>query len=179
MTERESYLVFPKTEKAIRARVEMLKEKAKNVGQSGVFGMNDGDAMDDDEMLRARVEISELHGEVASTNALLAVSTVWDKDKVDDQSFDRVRLGSRVVAIAKYPDGEKERLSFSIGSTLDADVRFHPQKPYGHRIISVETPFVQSILGSANGDTRSYESREGIVEVEVKRVARSPFVNGC
>lgn len=172
-------MIFPKTEEAIIERVETLREKAKNVGQSGIFGMNDGDAMDDDEMLRARVEISELNGEVARTNALLAVSEVWTRNKINEKDFENVELGSRVVAIVRYPDGEKERLSFSIGSTLDADVRFHPQKPHGHRIISVETPFVQAILGCEKGDIRVYNSDAGEIEVEVKRVARSPFVSGC
>ncbi|RJR24756.1 hypothetical protein C4578_02445 [Candidatus Microgenomates bacterium] len=179
MNERESYLIFPKTEKAIKERVVILKEKAKKIGQSGVFGMDDGDAMDGNEMLRARVEISELNGEVARTNKLLAMSKVWDEEKVNEQVFDSVKLGSRVVAIVRYPDGERERLNFSVGSTLDADVRFHPQKPYGHGIISIETPFVQAILGAAKGDTRAYESKMGIVEVEVRRVSKSPYITGC
>lgn len=177
MSERESYLIFPKTEIAIRERVEMLREKAKMVGQSGVFGMNDGDAMDDDEMLRARVEIAELHGEIAQTNRLLSMSSVWSEEAAGKQTFDKVKLGSRVVAIAKYPNGDKERLSFSVGSTLD--VRFHSQKPHGHRIISIETPFVQAIIGASEGDTRTYESREGLIEVEVKRISKSPLIADC
>jgi len=177
MIERKFHLIFPKTERAIRERVKMLEKKAKERGQSGVFGMNDGDAMDDDEMLRARVEISELHGEIARTNALLVKSGIWDEEMANKQIFDSVKLGSRVVAIVRYPDGEKERLSFSVGSTLD--VRFHPQEPYGHRIISMETPFVQAILGAVEGDIRVYESKEGTIEVEVKRVSKSPFVTNC
>ena len=176
MSERKSCFIFPATEMAIKARIDTLKEEVANLGQSGVFGMDDGDSMDDSEMLSARVGMARLYGEIASMNRLLGVSHVWTVEDVRRNNFDFITLGSEVDAIVNYPDGKKEKLKFSVGSPLDADVRFNPQDPGEHSIISIETPFAQAILGATKGDSRNYKSRDGVVVVDIKNVSKSPFL---
>lgn len=176
MSERKSYTVFPATEMAIIARVNALEEKVSAIGQSGVFGMDDGDAMDDDEMLRARVTISELHGEIADMNGLLGANRVWTAEDVHKENFDIITLGSKVNATVRYPEGEEERLEFSVGSPLDADVRFNQQDSREHSIVSIEAPFAQAILGAKMGETVSYESQSGKVSVKVENVSRSQYL---
>lgn len=177
MSERKQYFIFPSTETAIKARIDALKEKATNVGQSGVFGMDDGDSMDDDEMLRARVTISEIHGEIADMNGLLGTNRVWTAEEIRRKDFDLITLGSKVKATVNYPDGETENLEFSIGSPLDADVRFNPQDSNEHNMVSIETQFAQAILGAKEGETVSYESQSGKVSVIVENVSRSQLLS--
>jgi len=114
----EKIRIFPQTKEAITSRLEQLQSqlKSNSDGMSDMGG--DGDQMDDPYMFKLHEEREHLEKESRRLQTYLSSDIeVLGITSVDEGTG--VMVGHDVTLDIVYPDGESERITVTLGSSVD------------------------------------------------------------
>lgn len=164
-----------KTQDAIKRRIGKIEEQLRsNTTSMGNLDV-DGDMMDDPLLHRLMDERIQLEDEANKLRGYLGEGV---KVLNRPESYESVSPGHLVSIIVKYPDGETNEISVSIGSTLDKKYleQGGDSNSPNHILISEESPLARVLLGRGVNETATYQTDEGQGEVRILGIGNSPFL---